>query len=394
MGLGGGGGGDAVSLMGPLLFAVVIFTLTPMIVTVAHGYGMETPYDGDAERYMELVDAYQDATGASTGVNRTVWALTGIYTPYGTTYTGDGSTDYLITPDGWISGERVTDYSPSQYDYTAQDYRVAYDPDTRLYYYTEDNDAIGVKAGDLYARVNMTADHKSSYFFSSSGRTDAAEGGFYYSYTGARYAFSPIESYYMYDDNGEKIEVVSSTTTLSLIWYSFQNSSGGISGQLILSHNDEGVSYITGDQITRAYNSDSYTANFPVKFGHVSLNLDIVMDPTRIAQGYTIAQCWAQGYWTIYVTGNSVDATSYLGSDYSLNVYEIWDTLIALFTFNAGEYFGGDEMASAFASLILVVPLYICLIAVAATHVELTIIAAILAAVQAIATLASHFIFI
>ena len=225
----------------------------------------------------------------------------------------------------------------------------------------------------------MDANNKSNVFFTPGGKVEQGS-FFYYDYTGYRYAFQPLANYSAQGSNGQAVPVVATTTSLSLIWYEFYGASG-ISGQLVLSGSDSGVAYITAQEIITAFNSVTSTAKFGMTFNGIEMNVYIRLNPAYIAQGMDIQQCYNYGAWEILITSLSTDSNAYTQADYSMNVSEIWKTLIDLFTFNTADY-GLSGWLATLASLVMVVPLYAALLSIGMTFYPALIMAGILAVFQ------------
>lgn len=365
------GGADNNFSFKMIIFAMAVLFLLPTFMSMYVG----TSSDAD-QNVNDLLDDYYDFTG-SNAVSESVWALTGIYTPY------TGTTTYGYTDDGWlygsVVGEGTGSYTPDQYVGTSQTYSIQRGEDG-LYRYTSAS-ADGHEAGDLYTNVAFDSSHKSSIFFTEAGKVESGD-FFYYEYTGYRYAFQPLANYNAQDSEGNPVPVLANTTSLSLIWYEYYGSSG-ISGQLILSGSDGGVAYLTAQQIVTAFSSTTSTATFNMTFNSVDMRIHIRIDPYYLSQGYSIEQCYNMGYWSIMVSSLSTDIDAYNTTDYGFNIWSIFETLIDLFTFNTAEY-GISGTMGTIASLVLVIPLYAALISIGISFYPALILAGILAAVQGI----------
>lgn len=297
---------------------------------------------------------------------------------------GAPSTAYGTTADGWIYGARVTNYSPINYDNTQEDYTITYDADSGLYEYSQaPSGSTSIKAGDTYTSVTMDVEQKSTVFFTSENKTIYSN-GFTYDYTGYRYAFQPISNYQAEDASGNKIDVKATSSSLSLIWYQFVSQSG-IAGQLIIAGSDYSVSYLNSTQIVSAFNTTNSTSTFPMTFNGVDMNLVIRINPYYLAQGYTVGECYSLGFWDVMVYGQSVDGSGINSADYSFNVWSVFETLIDLLTFDTAQY-GLTGVVGVVASLAVCIPLYAILIAVGLEHYPVLILAAILAAIQSLAS--------
>ena len=372
------GGADNDFSFKMIILAVAVLFILPTLMSIYAGN------DTDADENIdELLDGYYDFTG-SNPVQESVWALTGIYTPY------TGTTTYGYTDDGWLYGSVVGEgtgtYTPDQYAGTNQTYSVQRGDDGLYRYVVADDGttADGHKNGDLYTAVSFDTGHKSSIFFTEAGKVESGD-FFYYQYTGYRYAFQPLADYHTEDSEGNEVPVVANSTSLSLIWYEYYGNSG-ISGQLILTGSDSGVAYLTAQQIVTAFSSTTSTATFNMTFNNVDMRIHIRIDPYYLSQGYSIEQCYNLGYWSIMVSSLSTDVNAYQTTEYSFNIYNIFDTLIDLFTFNTADY-GISGTMGTIASLVMVVPLYAALISIGITFYPALIFAGILAVIQTIASI-------
>lgn len=364
------GGADNEFSYKMCLFAMAIVFLFPTFLTIF-------TYEADDANYQELMDDYYTFTGHNAPTNEQIWGLTGIYTPY---YTGA----YGYTEDGWLYGSVVgsnSPYVPSQYKGTPQEAGVQRGADG-FYRYTVASTYGDHAVGDMYTAVTMDVAQQSDVFFTASGKHSDVSGRFYYDFSGYRYAFQPLANYTTEDTDGNKKDVIATSTSLSLIWYNYYGQSG-ISGQLIISGSDSGVAYLTASQIVSAFSQITSTAAFKMTFNGVPMNVYIRLDPSMIASGYTVEECYNNGFWEIMVTSLSTDIDSYTGTDYSFNIYEIWNTLKKLFTFDAADLGITGPMAI-IASLVIAIPLYAALISIGMSFYPVLIFAGILAAIQAI----------
>lgn len=385
------GGVDSDFTFKMIIFAVAILFILPTLMSVYAGGQAEAD-----ENVEDLLDDYYDFTGTNA-VSESVWALTGIYTPY------TGTTTYGYTDDGWLYGSVVGEgtgtYTPDQYVGTNQSYSVQRGDDGLYRYVTDEikgddgesqnppqyeTTADGHTNGDLYTSVSFDRSHKSDIFFTEAGKVESGD-FFYYEYTGYRYAFQPLANYNAEDSEGNPVPVVANTTSLSLIWYEYYGSSG-ISGQLILSGSDGGVAYLTAQQIVTAFSSTTSTATFNMTFNNVDMRVHIRIDPYYLSQGISIEECYNYGYWSVMVSSLSTDIDAYNTTEYSFNIYNIFETLIDLFTFNTSDY-GINGTMGTIASLVLVVPLYAALIVIGMNFYPALILAGVLAAIQAIASI-------
>ena len=348
----------------------------------------------------DVMDSYYDFTGASRSQTKeSVWVLRGIYTPY----EGD---KYNYTEDGWLYGERISTYSPTQYADTQFSYSVTYDKDTGMYVYKADSadydedKGLGHKAGDIYTNVVFDIDEKSDIFFTKASKYTSdgtiydpnLDVPFYYEFSGWRYSFSPLSNSWTVDGDGNKREVIATSSSLSLIWYYYYTNTGGLAGQLVLSGSDEGVAYLTGDQIVRAFDSTTSTARFNMTFnGGVQMGIYIRLDPYALSnEGLTVQEAYDQGRWSIMVTSLSTDSDAYTGSDFSLNIWNLFETIIKLMSFNYSD-FGMSPFMGLLCSMVIVIPLYAGLISLALGSWQAMAIVGVLGVLQSLVAVISNF---
>lgn len=368
------GGGNSEFNYKMLVIALTTLLLMPMLLNLA---AVTAERDTVAA---EFLDEYRQFTG-TIPTSEQIWILTGIYEPY------EGGT-YGYSEDGWLYGYKVgtnasEQYLPTQYAESGKTAAVELSDDG-YYRYTGSSEYGNISAGDIYTAITMDASQKSSLFFTPGGRTEQGD-YFYYEYTGYRYALQPYGNYDTKNANGDVVPVVATTTSLSLIWYEIATGSG-ISGQLVLSGNDSGVAYLDSGSIVAALNQVNNTARFELVFNGVPVNVLIRIDPSYIAEGLTVEQCYDYGYWSLMVTSESVDSSSYLGTDNAFNPVSIFNTAISLFTFSADD-FGLTGLGATICSLIYSIIFYAALITFGLDNYPVLILAGILAALQGIFTI-------
>lgn len=375
---------------GLIIFSLVTTLLLPIGLSIFAGTTTSAELNTE-----EQLDGYYNFTGTSPS-REAIWSLTGIYTPFGVNQYGQAdTTSYGYSADGWLYGESIAVYSPTQYQNTDYAYKVVKSSDG-LFRYAYDGDTTvnytgNHKSGDLYTDISFEPTKKSPIFFTQALKNEK-DGYFYYQFGGWRYSFQPTSSYRTQNADGESIDVIPNTTSLSLIWYQYYTSqNSGISGQLIISAQDFSVAYLNAAQILQAFNSTTSTAKFTLNFSGVPMNLYIRIDPIQLAAGLSIQQCYDLGYWSVMVTSLSTDSSAYMQSDNALNPYSIFETLIDLLTFNYNDYGISDSMGI-LCSLVIVVPFYAGLIAIciSGNGMKMLILAGVLAAIQGIATLISN----
>lgn len=418
-----GGGGDGESDFKMISFALSLMIIIPtLFILFIPSYSEDHQWENEIQSVQQN---YYAQTGQTSTTEQNVWTLTGIYTPY----SGHG---YAYTPDGWVYGTMVNNDAPSQYVSTLVfpgDLVVAQAPNNLFYYIsvpdtmndivvlnprvTETKEINGVPTevvvdegqyyidesgkyhitnttgATVYSAVTFNHKYKSDIFFTSSSRTEK-DGNYYYSFTGQRYVFQPISDYYT-TVGGETTKVNHNSTSLSLIWYEYYTLSG-IAGQLAISGSDKGISYLTSDDIVNAFNSSNYTSSFDMTFNSVSMHLHIRLDPSRLANGESIESCYNNGYWSVVVSSDAV-VNSMIGSTYEFSAENILETLISLFTFHIADDYDIDGWIGTIASMMVTMPLYVCLISLCLRHPELWMFVAIMAAVQAVIALLDFDIF-
>ena len=368
-----------------VIVAVFIIFLMPIMIGM---YFPKETGNGDyfntyasQDTINEMNDSYFAFTQGLGSNTEMPWTLTGIYTPY----TGGA---YKYTPDGWLYSTKITPYSPSQYatnETIASTYTVALQTETdgsSVYRYvvaSGDTTQDGHTNGDLYTYVSMDVNQQSEIFFTSNLKQTYGN-QFMYEYTGYRYAFQPLSDYYIRGTNGEPIKTTAVNTSLSLIWYNFVGQSG-ISGQLVLTGSDSGVDYITATEIVSAFNSINNTARFTMNFNGCDMNVYIRINPYYTSQGYSVEQCYDNGWWSIMVSSVTADMSAYTTPSNPINLEKIWDTLMDLFMFNMKDYPMSGVM-QIFASLVITVVLYSTLLAMATHNPKLLIIVAVIALIQ------------
>lgn len=419
IGGGGGGGSFEYKMIG---FAMSLIILVPtLFILFVPGYSDNHDWE---EEMGSIENTYYEQTGQSSTTSQNVWTLTGIYTPYSGNKIG-------YTEDGWIYGLKIDTDAPTQYSPTLQypgqlvviqapnnlfyylsvpdtlsesivtlkesskytdttsdhregDYIITDGKYDNNYHYEGEKIVITSTAGaTVYSSVTFNKSQKSDIFFTTSSKTETDE-GYYYAYTGYRYVFQPLSDYTT-TIGGITEKVKANSTSLSLIWYEYYTVSG-IAGQLAVSGSDKGISYLTSDDIIRQFNSSNYTSTFDMTFNSVQMHLVIRLDPARLTGGYSIADCYNLGYWSVLVYSDAV-ADSMASSTYEFSAENILNTLISLFTFRVAEDYDIDGWLGIFASMMITMPLYIALLVICLEHPELWIFFILLALIQSLLTM-------
>lgn len=345
--------GDSAFTYKAIMFGIAVLLLMPMMIGIFAPANM-----GDVDQD-ELLSGYEDVTGQTASPKTSVWVLTGIYLPFSGTVAGH-------TEDNWLHGGEIKSYSPHQYLSTPQEYTVTKGTDGVFRYAVDSNDydearGLGHAKGDLYTRVNFDDTQKSSIFFSEAGRSER-DGFFYYSYDGYRLAFQPVAGYTALTQDGERVPVIPTTTSLSLIWYQYYTQSG-ISGNLVLSGNQSGISYLNSAMIVSAFNHNTSSAYFDMVFNGITMGIIITIDPIYLANGYTVEECYNAGWWSIMVTSQSADSSAYTGTDFAMNPMKLLDIMWDLFTFDFAKY-NMSAWLGMICSVFFALPLYAMLLTI------------------------------
>lgn len=401
-----GGGGDSSFTMKMIVFALMMVFLVPIMFSL---YVPLAQGEGEYEKQIkQLEEDYYLASGNSIIATTEPWALTGIYTPF------DGI-NYGYTPDGWIYSSKIKTYEPLQYKESAgaeNPFRVEYNDADGLYYYTlvpssdkehtpatpirenpddESSRIIGYDFtnASMYTGVTMDNDHKSDVFFTPAGKV-VTDSGYYYEYSGYRYAFAPLREYQAYI-GGQETTIKPNSSSLSLIWYQYSSYSG-IAGQLTISGSDSGLSYLTSQDILRAFNQATYSSTFDMTFNNVAMHLTIRLDAVRMTT-MDVETCYNNGYWSVFVTSDAIASSSINDASYDFNADNIFHTLIKLFMFDITDDYDIDGWLGIVASLLVSMPLYAALIVIALDHYIVLIGVALLAVIQGLASTFSRWPF-
>lgn len=393
----GGGGGESY-IQGAIIFGALTIFLMPLMIGIFAPTETIAPNELASEEIRdEVLQSYLNFTGSAR--KEQPWALTGIYTPY----TGG---KYNYTPDGWLYGELIPSYTPTQYRNDAERTHTVVKgmdgiqnnpPDCAIYTYrvgSYNNNNVwvpdnttktydGHHNGDVYTYVTMDVGQKSDIFFTEQLKRTSGQ-YFYYEYTGYRYSFQALQDGYTvsYVDGKSVVTKVSATSSsLSLIWYDFASQSG-ISGQLIISGSDKGVAQITAEDIIKAFNSATNTARFELNFNGVPMAIYIRMDPSMTSQGVSIEECYNKGYWSVMVASYTTNAVDQTAASSPFSPDKMWNTAIDLLTFNLDDYSLSPTM-SIVASLTFDLILLAMILAIGINHPAVLIIASVAALIIA-----------
>ena len=390
------GGGNAEWTNVTIYMCLVIAFLMPFVTSIF------LPNQFNEDDVNGLFDDYYEMTGQQAQTKTAIWTLNDICTPV-----IDGE-PALVTSDGWMAGSIIKEYSPSQLQGTPEAYTV-YQDENGLYRYrynsADYNEQTGtghrgtwqwdedtnqyVKSdtlGDLYSAVSFDMQHTSNIFFTESQRTMMGD-NFYFNFSGYRYSFSPLSDYTTIDQNGDRVPVISTNTSLSLVFYQWYSQSG-ISGQIILSGSgpNGGVAYINSANILSAFNSVTNSASFEMVFnGGITMNITVRLSPTFLST-YSVQEAFDLGYWSVMVTSLSADANAYVGTDNALNPMKVLDVALKLFTFDWSGY-DLSESVSIIVTVLFSIFLYAGLITLCLEYNYLWILVGILAAIQSLSTL-------
>lgn len=392
----GGGNNSEYFVKGALTFSIITMLLMTSFLAV---FTPDKPeVSGYEEEMNELLGAYYNATGSEIQ-NEQIWGLTGIYTPYGTDKDGRPSSKQLTLKDGWVAGDRITSYTPTQYttgNLPGADlsYTITYESDKGLYYYSAHGSDLGDITdtevvtdssgthrvlGTLYTSVTMDKEHQSNQFFTVGNKQQMDNGTFFYNYTGYRYCFQALSDYYY----NQSTPITHTDTSLSLIWYSYAGGyDSGISGQMVLTGSDSGVAYITAQQIVNSFNSANFTSKFTMTFNGIDMNIYIQLSPYAITNGWSVESCYNAGYWSVLVTSPSVSSDDNTSNTFnSFDPDKVFEIVLGLLTFKSEDY-GLTGMAGVVAGTVFSMSLYTSLIAVGLTFWPVLLIAGAIAIFQ------------
>lgn len=373
------GGGSGESDFGYRLILTSAILLIVLSSLVSFCYPISS---GASTTAQELEQQYRDFTG-SNPTSESLWCLTGIYSSVGADSSGNPYEGFGYTDDGWIYGVQIINYNPSQYSSDAdRQYSYSATSDGTVYIYNHDETKYNKHSnGDLYGSVVMDVNHKSDIFFSANNVTET-DSGFYYEFTGWRYVWQPLNEYHTIDADGNTINVVPNTTSLSLIWYDFYGNSG-LSGNLIIAGDTPGsVAYLSAAQIVSAFDSNNNTSKFTMTFNGVDLNVYIKIHADKLAQGLTVEECYNYGYWSVMVSSMSIDTDSMISTDYEFNPFKVFQTMIDLLTFHTEDY-GISGIAAAVCSFIIVTPLTVGILVIGSNNYPILIFAGIYGVISA-----------
>lgn len=398
------GGGSNFEFRMITLALVMLFLMPTLFILIAPAHVQEdTEW---ADEIGNLQEQYYAQSGQHSTPEQNIWTLTGIYTPY------EGNT-FGYTDDGWVYGSKVYTDAPTQYANNILfkgNLVVAQAPNGLFYYISVPQSMTGItplkpsqytqeggryvitdtEGATVYSSVYFNSDKQSNIFFTTASKQEQG-GHYYYAFTGQRYVFQPLKDYATNID-GETTKVTANSTSLSLIWYRYTEMTSGIAGQLAISGTDKGVSYLSADDIVRAFNSTNYSSKFDMTFnGGVQMHLVIRLDPSRLSASTSennIRDCYNNGYWSVLVYSDSI-VDSFSSATYEFSAENILGTLVSLFTFNIAEDYNVDGWVGIFAGLMITLPFYAALMAVIVNHPLMAILIPIIAALQAIAKFTS-----
>lgn len=147
------------------------------------------------------------------------------------------------------------------------------------------------------------------------------------------------------------------------------------------------MSYITANDIIRAFNDTNLTSTFDMVFNSCQMHIIIRLDPYvyGLLNG-NIEDIYNNGYFSVMVYSDAI-AESMTSQNYEFSVDNVGSTLINILTFRLDTQYDIDGWMALVVSLLLTMPLYLALIAIAFTEPQVWILLAIMALVQTIGAL-------
>lgn len=317
------------------LITIAVFGVTfSLMATIGigvlfSGYGSAYNFDEIMDYRDELVDF-----SGETMLNQTPWVMTSVYTPWNSTLPVEGHID----PDGWLYGEKITDYesigksADIRLDPTKKSSVPLTVSDDTYSYQSNQGFQWWVDANGLFPRlIPLTLSISSALGIDPVVRSD--ETATLWNFTGYRYVFDPTLPFA--EEDGDDIPS-SRDGSLSIVWYNYSGQEG-LSGALQIYGGDILLASYAATDIIAAYSAASgYASVYEFDFQGVKLNLSIRFDQDAIDNGIPLMQAFVSGDWSMAISslsaGNFFDVED--STAFDMTAGSVIDTFISIYTFD------------------------------------------------------------
>lgn len=311
------------------LIKIAVFGITMSLIAT---FGIAILIAPNADYSYDDITKYRSELVSFSGesmINQTPWVLTHVYTPW----VQEMGYENHIDDDGWLFGTDVTTY-----DQIGKSADIKLDPDQKSstllsigdpesYTYVSGQWSLGddfIPGGGGYfeevfgkdiisALLDAVGVDRNIYTTVDINR---------WNYTGYRFVFDPTLPY----SNGNAAE----DGSLSLVWYSF-NGEEGLSGGLDVYGGDVILASYSAYDIIGAYESvGGYAKQYDFDFEGRHLTLSVRFDPDKTAQGYTLMECWTNGWWSMAIS--TVSAGNFYDLENSASFVNTAGSVVDTFT--------------------------------------------------------------
>lgn len=355
--------GDSSTLIKIAVFGVTMSIFCTALFTIM--FADSTSGDYDLEEIAGYRDDLVDFSGDSM-LNQSPWVLTGVYTPWNSTYPVEGHVD----PDGWLFGEEITGYEyigdaanirldpnfKSSVPLTVGDKEYTYEVVNGVKWWVDGNGFWSALSPRVVALAN---------FFGSEWRDISTNQATVWNYTGYRYVFDPTLPFAV-DDEGNKITQASARDgSLSVVWYNYGGQEG-LSGALEVYGGDVLLASYSAMDIIASYNGASgFATLYDFNFNGANLTLSIKFDEDVVGQGMPLMQAWTNGDWSMAISslsaGNFFDVANSVSFD--ITAGSMIDTWISVFTLDMPNT--SSPWANLIMWLLVVLPMTLALACIA-----------------------------
>lgn len=354
-----------------LLVKIAVFGITMSIMATC----MITWYaSGSGDYDYETINAYRNELVQFSGgalVNDTPWVLSGVYTPFIPSQVDDEDIKDHIDPDGWLFGNRITNYSDLG---NAADIHLDKDKKSNQllsvgnpYSYRYQNGKEWWNGGNDFGIVVL--DPTVVKFFGDIIGQDTSDTGYEYvsgsannwNYTGYRYTFDPTLPFAQGSSSKDG--------TLSIVWYDIGTDTGISGGLEVYGSGGQGsqvklAHYSATDIISAYQSSDGYAQVYDFDFEGIHLNLSVRFDPTVYSKYASLRDAWNDGAWSIAVSsasaGNFFDVEN--SNAFNVTAGTMFDTFVDIFTFQYPKF--DDPWADVVLWLLVGLPMTLAMLCV------------------------------